>query len=161
MRMRNVEFTWGAESVRAQELNDLFDSVGFARREPARIERGLGLNGSVCGAEGGTEGADEGDAGTSGNGVVSTPPAEVRVLCARAVRDSRGTPAGTLLGFARATTDGALCGCMWDVAVAPAWQRLGIGRALVERLGVALAEDGMVLTKRAKDRLKREMGMDA
>ena len=32
---------------------------------------------------------------------------------------------------------------VWDVAVAPAWQRGGLGRALVERLTASLVEDGI------------------
>lgn len=43
-----------------------------------------------------------------------------------------------MLGFARANSDGALTATIWDVAVHPAWQRIGLGRGLVERLVVAL-----------------------
>lgn len=32
---------------------------------------------------------------------------------------------------------------IWDVSVAPAWQRGGLGRALVERLTASLVEDGI------------------
>lgn len=32
---------------------------------------------------------------------------------------------------------------IWDVAVAPAWQRSGLGRALMERLTRGLVEDGI------------------
>lgn len=48
-----------------------------------------------------------------------------------------------LLGFARATSDGALSAVIWDVSVAPAWQRGGLGRALVERLTASLVHDGI------------------
>ncbi len=39
-----------------------------------------------------------------------------------------------MIGFARATSDGVLSATVWDVAVNPAWQRSGLGRALMERL---------------------------
>ena len=48
-----------------------------------------------------------------------------------------------LLGFARATSDGALSAVIWDVSVAPAWQRGGLGRALIERLTASLVNDGI------------------
>jgi ribosomal protein S18 acetylase RimI-like enzyme len=32
---------------------------------------------------------------------------------------------------------------IWDVAVAPAWQRSGLGRAVMERLTRSLVEDGI------------------
>lgn len=41
---------------------------------------------------------------------------------------------GQMIGFARATSDGVLSATVWDVAVNPAWQRSGLGRALMERL---------------------------
>ncbi len=41
---------------------------------------------------------------------------------------------GQIIGFARATSDGVLSATVWDVAVNPAWQRSGLGRALMERL---------------------------
>lgn len=48
-----------------------------------------------------------------------------------------------LLGFARATSDGALSAVIWDVSVAPAWQRSGLGRAMMERLTASLVHDGI------------------
>lgn len=50
---------------------------------------------------------------------------------------------GQLLGFARATSDGVLSATIWDVAVAPAWQRSGLGRAMMERLTASLVADGI------------------
>jgi ribosomal protein S18 acetylase RimI-like enzyme len=66
-----------------------------------------------------------------------------RTVWIRAARKSRLAKQGQLLGFARATSDGALSAVIWDVAVAPAWQRGGLGRALVERLTASLVEDGI------------------
>lgn len=64
------------------------------------------------------------------------------VLWVRATKQTRWARRGQLLGFARATSDSALFGTIWDVAVNPAWQRLGIGRGCVERLtSMLLAED--------------------
>lgn len=48
-----------------------------------------------------------------------------------------------MLGFARATSDGALSAVIWDVSVAPAWQRSGLGRAMMERLTASLVHDGI------------------
>lgn len=48
-----------------------------------------------------------------------------------------------MLGFARATSDGALSAVIWDVSVAPAWQRGGLGRALMERLTASLVQEGI------------------
>ncbi|GAB4813780.1 hypothetical protein N2152v2_000826 [Parachlorella kessleri] len=61
----------------------------------------------------------------------------------RAARKSRLAKQGQLLGFARATSDGALSATIWDVAVHPAWQRNGLGRAMVERLTASLVTDGI------------------
>lgn len=47
------------------------------------------------------------------------------------------------LRLCRATSDGALSATIWDVAVTPAWQRNGLGRALVERLTAHLVKDGI------------------
>jgi aralkylamine N-acetyltransferase len=58
----------------------------------------------------------------------------------RANKKSRWARQNQLLGFARATSDAHLTGTIWDVAVHPAWQRVGLGRALVERLVGALCE---------------------
>lgn len=66
-----------------------------------------------------------------------------RTVWVRCARKSRVAREGQLLGFARATSDGALSATIWDVAVNPAWQRLGLGRAMVERLTASLVEDGI------------------
>jgi len=47
------------------------------------------------------------------------------------------------VGFARATSDGVFNATIWDVAVLPAWQGCGIGRAMMERLTAALVEEGI------------------
>ena len=167
--MRNIEFVSSTQGLDYEALSKLFFSVGFAKRDTRRLQR-------ACE---GAEGTAEGEELCGDEEVVAAP---VRVVWARAIRKTRGTPPvaptaasalsglrargwspsvasnvplgssaeynprlepGALLGFARATTDGALCACIWDVAVAPAWQRLGIGRALVERLATGLADDGI------------------
>ncbi|KAK9902096.1 hypothetical protein WJX75_004187 [Coccomyxa subellipsoidea] len=46
-----------------------------------------------------------------------------RTLWIRSTRKSRMARLGQLLGFCRATSDGALSATIWDVAVHPAWQR--------------------------------------
>lgn len=56
---------------------------------------------------------------------------------------SRLARLGQLVGFGRATSDGVLSATIWDVAVAPAWQRAGLGRALMERLTARLVADGI------------------
>ena len=40
-------------------------------------------------------------------------------------------------------SDGVFNATIWDVSVAPAWQREGLGRALMERLTRRLVEDGI------------------
>ena len=55
-------------------------------------------------------------------------------LWIRCNRSSRWAKQGQMLGFARADSDGTLTATIWDVAVAPAWQRIGLGRGLVERV---------------------------
>jgi GNAT superfamily N-acetyltransferase len=42
------------------------------------------------------------------------------------------TPAGVLVGFCALVSDGVRHAFLIDVIVAPAWQRRGVGRALVE-----------------------------
>lgn len=56
------------------------------------------------------------------------------VIWVRSTRQSRLAKNGQMIGFARATSDGVLSATVWDVAVNPAWQRSGLGRALMERL---------------------------
>lgn len=105
-----VEFVWSNELDMA-ELNDLFQKVGFPRRDPARLAVALGNT--------------------------------YRTVWVRAARKSRLARLGALLGFARATSDRALSATIWDVAVNPSWQRVGLGRAMVERLTASLVEDGI------------------
>ncbi len=54
---------------------------------------------------------------------------------------SRLARMGQMVGFARATSDGVLSATIWDVAILPAWQRSGLGRALMERLTARLVQD--------------------
>lgn len=106
-----VEFVWGTSELGIDELNDLFEKVGFPRRDPGRLASAL--------------------ANTH------------RSIWVRAARKTRLAKQGTLIGFGRATSDGALSATIWDVAVAPAWQRGGIGRGLVERLTASLVDEGI------------------
>jgi ribosomal protein S18 acetylase RimI-like enzyme len=106
---RGLEFVWSHEQLDPMELNDLFEKVGFPRRDPIRLTAALNNT--------------------------------YRTLWVRAASKSRMAKQGALLGFARATSDGALSATIWDVAVAPAWQRIGLGRALVERLTASLVKD--------------------
>ena len=46
-----------------------------------------------------------------------------------------------IIGFARTTSDRAFNATIWDVAVDPAWQKIGIGRGLVERTVLMLQKD--------------------
>jgi GNAT superfamily N-acetyltransferase len=57
-----------------------------------------------------------------------------RLVWVRSTKQSRHARIGQMLGFARATSDGVLSATIWDVAVHPAWQRVGLGRAMMERL---------------------------
>ena len=106
-----VEFVWGTAELGIDELNDLFEKVGFPRRDPGRLASAL--------------------ANTH------------RSIWVRAVRKSRLAKEGQLIGFGRATSDGALSATIWDVAVSPVWQRGGIGRGLVERLTASLVDEGI------------------
>lgn len=108
-----IQFVWGTADICIDELNDLFQRVGFPRRDPGRLAVAL----------------------------VNTH----RSIWIRAARKSRMAKEGQLLGFARATSDGALSATIWDVAVTPAWQKGGLGRALVERLTASLVTEGISL----------------
>eukprot|EP00878_Enallax_costatus_P017098 GHUV01017953.1.p2 GENE.GHUV01017953.1~~GHUV01017953.1.p2 ORF type:complete len:137 (+),score=23.00 GHUV01017953.1:1019-1429(+) len=66
-----------------------------------------------------------------------------RLIWVRSLKQSRVARLGQLLGFARATSDGVLNATIWDVAVSPAWQRSGLGRAMMERLTHQLVQDGI------------------
>ncbi|KAI8466646.1 MAG: acyl-CoA N-acyltransferase [Monoraphidium minutum] len=106
-----VEFLSGRDGIDLAELNELFEKVGFPRREPALLQVALDNT--------------------------------HRIVWVRSCKQSRVARMGQLLGFARATSDGVFNATIWDVAVAPAWQRSGLGRALMERLTAALVADGI------------------
>ena len=62
---------------------------------------------------------------------------------------SRGPAVGAwqgeqLIGFARSVTDGCLRAYIEDVVVHPAYRRIGVGNALVERLLEALSDVDLV-----------------
>lgn len=61
----------------------------------------------------------------------------------RATQTTRLARAGQMVGFARATSDGTVSATIWDVSVLPAWQRAGLGRAMMERLTRRLVEGGI------------------
>jgi GNAT superfamily N-acetyltransferase len=106
-----IEFVATLDGIKVLELNELFEKVGFPRRDPERLKLAL--------------------ANTH------------RLVWVRATRASRYARLGQLLGFARATSDGVFSATIWDVAVSPAWQRSGLGRAMMERLTRGLVEDGI------------------
>lgn len=106
-----LEFVASGEGIKVTELNELFEKVGFPRRDPERLKVAL--------------------ANTH------------RLIWIRSLKQSRVARLGQLLGFARATSDGALNATIWDVAVSPAWQRSGLGRAMIERLTHSLVQDGI------------------
>jgi len=43
-------------------------------------------------------------------------------------------PSGALVGFGRLISDGVFYGTIWDIAVDPAYQKLGIGSAIMNEL---------------------------
>lgn len=104
-----VEFLDDPSGLKIGELNELFEKVGFPRRDPERLKVAL--------------------ANTH------------KLIWIRAIKQSRFARMGQLLGFARATSDGSISATIWDVAVNPAWQRVGLGRAMMERLTKRLVED--------------------
>ncbi|KAG2486396.1 hypothetical protein HYH03_014973 [Edaphochlamys debaryana] len=106
-----VQFVEGREGIRIPELNELFEKVGFPKRDPERLKVALENT--------------------------------YHVIWVRAAKQSRLARQGQLIGFARATSDGVLSATVWDVAVSPAFQRSGLGRALMERLTKKLVEDGI------------------
>lgn len=106
-----LEFVESREGIKVTELNELFEKVGFPRRDPERLKVAL--------------------ANTH------------RMIWIRSLKQSRVSRLGQLLGFARATSDGAFSATIWDVAVSPAWQRSGLGRAMIERLTNQLVQDGI------------------
>jgi ribosomal protein S18 acetylase RimI-like enzyme len=65
----------------------------------------------------------------------------------------------TLVGFARAVTDGVANAYVSTVAVLPGWQRKGIGRAMMQRLVEGRGRVKFVLhTSEAGERLYRSLG---
>lgn len=66
-----------------------------------------------------------------------------KLMWVRSIKQSRFARLGQLLGFARATSDGVFSATIWDVAVSPSWQRVGLGRAMMERLTNQLVQDGI------------------
>jgi len=60
-----------------------------------------------------------------------------------AQRDSRFAKTGEPVAFARATSDGVFTATVWDVAVAPQWQRHGIGLGIMERIVDRLLDEGI------------------
>ncbi|KAK9812849.1 hypothetical protein WJX72_004691 [[Myrmecia] bisecta] len=107
----NVQFVEGYADINLAELNDLFEKVGFPRRDPAKLLLALEHTHSV--------------------------------MWIQCTKSSRWAKLGQMLGFARATSDGALSATIWDVAVNPSWQRVGLGRAVIERLTARLVTDGI------------------
>lgn len=66
------------------------------------------------------------------------------VLWVRYVKPtSRFAKQGQLLGFARVISDGLFYATIWDVCVFPAWQRIGLGRGLMERVLEKLVADNI------------------
>jgi GNAT superfamily N-acetyltransferase len=61
------------------------------------------------------------------------------------LRPAAGAGGGgaTLVGLARATSDGAFNATIWDVLVHPAWQGRGLGKDLVERVAATLLDAGI------------------
>mmetsp|Transcript_24413 Transcript_24413/g.53326 ORF Transcript_24413/g.53326 Transcript_24413/m.53326 type:complete len:257 (+) Transcript_24413:48-818(+) len=106
-----LEFVEGREGLVLTELNDLFEKVGFPRRDPEKLKIALENTHAL--------------------------------IWVRSTKQSRLARMGQLVGFARATSDGVLSATIWDVAVNPAWQRNGLGRAMIERLTRKLVEGGI------------------
>eukprot|EP00798_Chlamydomonas_sp_ICE-L_P009764 gene9764-7639_t len=106
---KGLEFVEGCADLEIRELNNLFEKVGFPRRDPAKIAIALANT--------------------------------YHVIWVRATKQSRLAKLGQMVGFARATSDGVLSATIWDVAVLPAWQRIGLGRALMERVTERLVLD--------------------
>lgn len=75
-------------------------------------------------------------------------------LAARAPDDDR------LIALTRVLDDGLIYASVWDVIVAPAWQRRGIARALMERVMAQLAGRRLValVATPAGDALYRSLG---
>lgn len=107
-----VMFRWGLRADSdLDELNSLFASVGFPRRDESRLRRALVHSHDI-----------------------------VWVVVANKKNKSSGVFVGQCVGFARCTSDGAFNATIWDVVVCPEWQGCGIGRGMVERLTRRLIE---------------------
>lgn len=104
-----LEFVTSHEGIVLSELNDLFEKVGFPRRDPDKLK--IALDNTY------------------------------HMIWIRSTKQSRLAKMGQMVGFARATSDGVLSATIWDVAILPAWQRCGLGRALMERLTARLVQD--------------------
>lgn len=101
-----TEFVFGQRpDADIEELNSLFASVGFPRRDPTRLQRAL-VNSHLI----------------------------VWVLSRHDVTGPKACRRGQCVGFARATSDKVFNATIWDVVVSPLWQGSGIGRGMVERL---------------------------
>ncbi|XP_008783054.2 serotonin N-acetyltransferase 2, chloroplastic [Phoenix dactylifera] len=59
------------------------------------------------------------------------------------VEDARSKAEGRPVAFARATGDGVFNAVVWDVVVAPSFQGMGLGRAVMERLVAELRGMGV------------------
>ena len=107
-----VMFRWGLRADSdLDELNSLFASVGFPRRDESRLRRALVHSHDI-----------------------------VWVVVANKKNKSSGVFVGQCVGFARCTSDGAFNATIWDVVVCPKWQGCGLGRGMVERLTRRLIE---------------------
>ena len=107
-----VTFRWGLRADSdLDELNSLFASVGFPRRDEGRLRRALVHSHDI-----------------------------VWVVVANKKNKSSGVFVGQCVGFARCTSDGAFHATIWDVVVCPKWQGCGLGRGMVERLTRRLIE---------------------
>ncbi|KAL6752525.1 acyl-CoA N-acyltransferase [Haematococcus lacustris] len=104
-----VEFVDNKEGIVLKELNDLFEKVGFPKRDLAKLK--VALENTYY------------------------------LVWIRAAKQTRYARQGQMIGFGRATSDGALSATIWDVAISPSWQRSGLGRALIERITARLVQD--------------------
>jgi len=101
-----VSFRWGLRPESdLDELNSLFASVGFPRRDEERLRIALTHSHDI-----------------------------VWVIVADKKNKSSGVFVGQCVGFARCTSDGAFNATIWDVVVCPEWQGCGLGRGMIERL---------------------------
>lgn len=110
-RTLGLEFVEMREGIVIPELNDLFERVGFPRRDSEKLK--VALENTYA------------------------------IVWVRSTKQSRLARLGQMVAFARATSDGVLSATIWDVAVMPAWQRSGLGRAMMERLTRQLVAGGI------------------